>query len=562
MPPRLVLMCVISVGQYHNTMVSRRREWFLGLAIAVASLLYYLSYAGAFLDKASLNDEGFAMYGAVRVMQGQRPLVDFWSYPPGRYWLLAWAMSQFGVSVLTHRALLAALLALKNALAFGVARRVMPTGPAIAVALTVALVPGPWHKVYYSLLMFAQLLLLIHYLQRPTALRSALCGLAAAAAFYFRQDSAAYGLAACAVMFTIALLPRGAWRPWLAHNLLLLAAFLLALLPLAIIYADDWSLTLRRLGPDPVLVAEAVYQRVHFMQPATLWRRLLANLTHWPDRAFISGFFPWAALAIAALAAASLLPWTIKLKRLRPAQLAWAALVLWSLLSLTKVYKQPNLEAVLMAGQGTVLIAGAVAWWLYFRWTRRPSHALLSLATWTILAFAWAHLLALTIVPVADLETGAWSASRVHGQTARLRTHLAPLDLEPHQARALNRTIAYVRKHTTADQTIHAWQHPMLYVLCERNNALATESIVPASVLPDWQDHYRQVFTQYPPALQILNTQSNWINRLREYPQDLQWAVFAGYAVALDTGDYLVLKYTGQGNAHDTVIHRLTRKKR
>jgi len=543
-------------------MLVRRREWWIAVAVALGSLAYYLAYARRFLDLPSLNDEGLAMYGSLRVMQGERPLVDFWAYPPGRYWLLAAAMHLFGVDVFVHRALLAALMAVKNALAYGVARRVMPRGPALAAVLTIALVPGPWHKTYYSLLMFAQLLVLMHYLDRPTARRAAWCGVAAGAAFYFRQDSAAYGLAAGAVMVSLALLPRGQWKAWLAHGFVVLGAFLLVMTPFVLLYVDAWALTLRRLGPDPVLVAEVIYQRVNFTHPAKLWRFFQMHVANWPNRWFLRGFFPYATVAVTVGALVALLPWAARLRRLRRAELAWAALVVGSLFAMMKVYKQPGVETVLMAGQGAVLLGAGAAWWLCPRKSQkqRPRRAwrpMACAAVWVALGFTWAHLLLLSVVHVPELETGALGEALRRGRTHTLQTDRATLHLRAKQAQTLAQLVAHVKTNTTPEQTIYAWQQPMLYVLCERDNPVGTDSIVPPIVLDDLADQFRDVFTHRPPAVQIIDTQSRWWRRFEEYPADLQRLVFAGYAVTADLGDYLMLERRAGEDAFSAVRARM-----
>ena len=523
--------------------------------IFVGGLAYYLSYAHTFLDLPSLNDEGFALYGGVRVLQGQRPLADFWAYPPGRYWLFAACFKVFGISVGVERALLAVLMSCKNILAWSVARRLMPRTPAALAVLTIMLVPGPWHKVDYSLLLFAQLAALLFYLDRPTTRRAGLCGLLAGAVFYLRQDSAAYGLIACAVLISLAQLPWRRPRAWLTHGFSALGAFLLTLVPLAVMYWHDLPLVLRRLGPDAVIVTDVVYAMVNFVSPSRMWQALGSHLAHWPDPLFLRGFLSWVTAGIAGVGALSLLwgrqtavvPLTRALGRRR---LTWAAVVISSLLTLTKMFKQPDVIAVLMAGQGAVVMGFAMAWWF---WRRRQWAV--GVVAWSVVGLAWLQVLMMAVVHVEVTGAGSWPRS--YREAGELRVPRATLELDAKQAATLERLVALVQARTTPEQTIYAWRQPMLYVLCERDNATLTDSIVPPVVLRDWQEHMLEVFTQRPPALQILSADRGWSRIAAKYPPQLRTAMFAGYRVTDDLGAYLVLEYTGQGDAYDDAVRWL-----
>lgn len=506
----------------------------------LGSVLYYLSYAHTFLDASSLNDEGFCLYGAVRVMHGQRPLVDFWSYPPGRYWLFAGVFSVFGVNVLTGRAVLAVLMALKNGLAYDIARKFMPRWAAIACVATIALIPGLWHKVFYSLLMFAQLRVLLWYLEQPGARRAMACGLAAGVSFYFRQDTAAYGLVACAILISIAMLPGKQWRQWWKQGWSVLGAFLVALVPLLIYYADSLPIVLSRLGPDPVKVAEVVYQRIDFVSPDRLARFFLVHLTAWPNYLFLRTFYPQLVIALGVVGLIAAGYRWLKFRKQQEDKykaLAWTALSVWSVLSLVKVYKQPDFAAVLMAGQGVMLIGFAVA---CGPWLRR--HWMVAAPVWLVLALSWLSLPALMVAPVDGLDTNAWTMPPAADQRYTLETPVGTFDLPKAQGRRLNRLMKNVEMRSTPDQTIYAWQQPMLYLICRRDNATRSDNVVPPMVLEDWANHFREVFRKHPPALQILDVNPAWFKRLEAYPADLQHLMFDGYRMVADCGDHLLLK--------------------
>jgi hypothetical protein len=83
--------------------------------LLVLGLLAYL-WAGVFRT-GHAYDEGFALYGAHRVLLGEVPHRDFWAvYPPGQFYTLAAAFAVFGETLLVER-LVSVVLHLSLALA-------------------------------------------------------------------------------------------------------------------------------------------------------------------------------------------------------------------------------------------------------------------------------------------------------------------------------------------------------------------------------------------------------------------------------------------------------------
>jgi hypothetical protein len=76
----------------------------------IAPGLFVLSFLllWVFIDPSAVGllDEGLIVYGAERVMQGDRPYRDFWAlYGPGSFWTLAALFKIFGPSLLVERLL-------------------------------------------------------------------------------------------------------------------------------------------------------------------------------------------------------------------------------------------------------------------------------------------------------------------------------------------------------------------------------------------------------------------------------------------------------------------------
>jgi hypothetical protein len=159
--------------------------WPLGLA-AVA-LGYFASYA---LYRDVNPDEGWQLDSAMRILAGQVQHRDFSSiYPPGRHYLFAGVLALTGKSLLAFRLLLCALGACSVGLVFVIGRRLVPPGLALAAALTVMLVPGPWHKFFYALVPLAGLYPLVRWRETDRPGWLALTGLAAGIGTWFRQDT-------------------------------------------------------------------------------------------------------------------------------------------------------------------------------------------------------------------------------------------------------------------------------------------------------------------------------------------------------------------------------------
>lgn len=73
------------------------KNWIYPLGIILLGFTYYITYLNYGI---SLSDEGFFVYGAERVLQGQLPMSDFISYLPGNYFLLALLYKIFGLNLL------------------------------------------------------------------------------------------------------------------------------------------------------------------------------------------------------------------------------------------------------------------------------------------------------------------------------------------------------------------------------------------------------------------------------------------------------------------------------
>ncbi|MFC1705553.1 hypothetical protein ACFL59_01880 [Planctomycetota bacterium] len=177
--------------------VALARRWLEPLGIAVAGFVYYTSFVGSGL---SLSDEGYLVYGAHRVLQGQLPGADFHAYAPGRYLLLAAWLQVVGTSVLSERLMWIPLRIGVALLAWRLSGRVLAGAWRWVPVVLVLVVPGPWHKTFSVLFLFAAALALVRYLEAPLVTRMAQCGMAVGTVIVFRVD---FGISLCAIMLAI-----------------------------------------------------------------------------------------------------------------------------------------------------------------------------------------------------------------------------------------------------------------------------------------------------------------------------------------------------------------------
>lgn len=175
------------------------------IALLLCSAAYYLAYFNYDLNP---SDEGYLVYGVERVLEGQTPGADFHAYEPGRYWLLAPFFAAFGSDVVVERAVLLVHRIAIVLLVFVVARRFLSAGLALIPTLAVLILPGPWHKSWFSLFLLAALALAEGYLRVPRWRTLLLGGVLSGVGLVFRLDIGAF----CGLMWGVALV--GARRSW------------------------------------------------------------------------------------------------------------------------------------------------------------------------------------------------------------------------------------------------------------------------------------------------------------------------------------------------------------
>jgi len=166
--------------------------------------------------KTPLNiyDEGLALVGGWRLLQGEVPFRDYWAlYPPGQSYLLALIFNQFGPTIMAERLYDVAVRAIATALIYLVATALLPS-TLLAVIATIAISLILASATFFGYIMFPALLLAFAalwsyggYQHKSTGWRLFGTGLLIGCTALFRIDVGGY----LAIAIVVSLLLQ-AWR--------------------------------------------------------------------------------------------------------------------------------------------------------------------------------------------------------------------------------------------------------------------------------------------------------------------------------------------------------------
>ncbi len=181
------------------------------LPITLGALgLAYLSVG--FNEDLSIYDEGIVVYGAARVLNGEVPYRDFWTfYSPGQFYTLAGLFAVFGVNLMVARVFSVVMSAGLSLAVYLVARRLLTPRYALFAWVAASVWIGSYRLLTSPLVpamcfAFAGILCLLRSL--PTARTSwlVLSGLWCGVSVCFRHDTGLYAvLSVGAVLVPIAL---------------------------------------------------------------------------------------------------------------------------------------------------------------------------------------------------------------------------------------------------------------------------------------------------------------------------------------------------------------------
>jgi hypothetical protein len=167
----------------------------------VAILLYFLLDLNRPLN---LNDEGVAVYAAMRILDGDVPYKDFWmvGYTPGNFYVLAGLFKLFGPSIIVERVWDVLIRLTIVLVVYLFVRRLASPWAALITSVIVAieLIPPYFYYGYVAfpalLFCLVSVLFLSSYFTDRRIHWVVLSGFAVGLALLFRHDFGAYALAA------------------------------------------------------------------------------------------------------------------------------------------------------------------------------------------------------------------------------------------------------------------------------------------------------------------------------------------------------------------------------
>lgn len=357
-----------------------RASW-VGLLVATVCVIgAFASFGVTLSEPVSIYDEGFALTNAWRILQGQRPHVDFWaSYPSGSAQILAFAFDRWGPSLIVARLVHSAWIVIFAAAFFALLRsslNVLPASAGAAVAavwFAVALYPGYAMAPALALIMAAVALLnFSHRLAGctgPGALvlgSAGLAGMLAASVVTIRHDLAAYfAVSATAATVWCFLRSRskghkadtGQGRIWFVF----LATFIpFAALGLAALFANEY----RHLVFDQLIRFPAGGMREHRVLPVpNLFQPFSGSTLTWA--------LAWSAPAISLATAAVLTAMAIRrVAWSNPVALLLGVLgILLNLQAFNRLDLSHAAPAIIISGLALVLLVND---WIAAEWHRGP----------------------------------------------------------------------------------------------------------------------------------------------------------------------------------------------
>lgn len=223
-----------------------RKDGWIALALAAISIVYLWPFRSAL---TSLDpDEGIILQGAERILNGQLPYRDFFSfYTPGSYYWNAFLLRFLGDSVLVPRTVLLVYGAFFSALTFVLARRLgSRVGAVFATTLLLVcclplrfLIIHNWDATVAGLLAFYCAVL---FVERPGNRLAALVGLLTALTILFNQARGIGLLLGFALGFLLLRLRMGGKQLKTAHFVCMSLGLLLPLILTAALFAAHGGL--------------------------------------------------------------------------------------------------------------------------------------------------------------------------------------------------------------------------------------------------------------------------------------------------------------------------------
>jgi len=455
----------------------------VAIVLLLCSLGYFLSYYNYGI---SLTDEGFRVNPAMRILQGEVIYKDFWrSYPPGMFYLLAFLFWLFGPNLLIMRLLWVILLSLKAVIIYSLSKRIMPIGFAILSVLLITIVPGPWHKTFFSFFTLLNLWVIVNYLEKGNLKWLIVSGVTIGMSILFRQDVGVFGLMTMVVsivmknIFSFSQLSQLSRFSQLVRKSIkeiggFLVPFVLILIPMIIyLYLNTalkpmFNQVFLKCPSDTIKYAYSFPSLLQFFK---LKDKIFFG-TNYTANIFIYGFI------LLFILIASMLITRLAKKKVSQNGLFLFSILILGILTYSLVIFQPNRSHMLQVSAPGCILGCYLLCRIFTQVKERTKNVTLYFITLLILlSFPFLYL----------VDNLSWRNYFYGGsiRTRQLRERIldsprARVYIPSQKAKTIESVIKYIQKNTPSKKNIFVVPYeagPMLYFLSNRQNSTKAELI-------------------------------------------------------------------------------------
>lgn len=434
---------------------------YLPFIIAIASLLYYLTY---FNYGLTMNDEGLLIDNVTRVLEGQLPLRDFYSYAPARYYYLAGWFRLFGANLLTERFAFMVVRILTPAFLFVIARRFLPSSVAIIPTLMIALVAGPWEKTVDTFIPIFNLWWILESLYKPQPHRLVLAGIVAGLSLMWKQDAGSLTILAGSICVIVLnnvgfakLSERSVWKEKLSRWLTYLAGISLGILPFAFYYALHNAVAELFLGQ---YTAVRVYQTIGVSFPSPV---LLLDLAHPGKVLEVSLIYAYLLILIS-------FPFILFLKFRNRESVSTSLIALWvfGCAASPNIFVYPAFSRLTQTGPLAYILGTIEIVWVFqalrARWNLAPNLARSFAAICLLIPLAF------FIFGLADNNMYVGSIGIRIGRNTLLGLDHAPVYESSVLVQDIQEAVRWIKQKSAPGSSIFASSDYFLYFLADRQN--------------------------------------------------------------------------------------------
>jgi hypothetical protein len=424
------------------------------VAAAVLAIAAVAAHGPLLALGLNLPDEGYQLYGAARMVDGQVPYRDFERiYPPGVFEVLVPIVRARGPDVVAVRAVwLAGLVALSIGI-YTESRRWAPRALAFCAGLAPLALPPPAYKTWVPLCWLAAASICAGLARAPIRpVRLVRAGAWLGVVALFRHDVAAFG-ALVAAATCVARGPR-APRDTLVSCASLAAGASAVLLPVLAVFAARGA-------------AGAMLHQLFVVGPRENADTAI-GLAGWWQAASRSGWIGASALAWPTIALVASLAGLARRRSIDPAAAAWTALLGLAHLHWLEWPDLPHLAQLLplpllLTVHGCARLARAGS--------TRARIALAAVGAWTLLVVGWS--LGTSVLPL-------W---RERSHLVSLRGAIPAVRVAPRFARQVDRLVDEIVARTAPREPIFVAPYaPMLYLLADRPNPTRFDLLFPGQL--------------------------------------------------------------------------------